>query len=826
MTPPLPSNGSEPDVAIDVPAPIDLPVANGPHSDHAAAVVVEVEHQHQLVQDTASRAGARLETSVERRRAELAATFAAQRQQANVGLASFSATTAQQTAAGAAKVTGVAATSRSGIDAQAVATRQGIDERIGGMAEQVSVAGDEQGNRAISGANEGAASARPSTASSDPDLAEGQEHIADAIDGKARTELSAAGTHTAQQVRSGVDQLTSGLYRPAQQHASQQADTVVQDAGQALARGETSAGTALAQTSAAAQHAAVLAHRSVDSALRTGQRTAEADLRAWATAAAARIHAAAQQIGTSLVEQGRSFAALVDARHGRRTQRSGFAERASSAVREAGEQAVLGLDEATTQLDDGGTQLADAHSQAVSGIGDSAAEALGKAGQGASTALNRITGKFGEHAEAGQAEVVADLQQGPAQAAAALDAEHQRGLTGLAATVDRAATVEASWVDNAHRTGHVGNQRFIGEAERLAGQARQPVQRLFGELIGSMRSWLRENLGDVWGGIVSGIILSLPAIAIAVGLLLSGPVGWGILAALFVVGAGLGIYARFSEYAADHGGQGPSIGEGFALVALGILDITGVPYIIEALAGQRAFAPHPMGRFEKYERGTQGVINLALLVVGGAKKLFGRTAGEVKPVAKPAEPVPIEPKPAEGPRPAERVEPTPLPTNDPATVPITGDANNTRFESARGWITKASPGERVRWTQVLFRRLRETSGDTWQYNEHVSADGGTHWTGEGAPFLFAIDPQGNVFQGRVGPETLVLEGQPLKGQPVYSKLRPLTGPPAPPPPPTPVPAPPQTPPPTPVPSNAPPIPPIPPHLPPPPHDDREPATVP
>ena len=49
-----------------------------------------------------------------------------------------------------------------------------------------------------------------------------------------------------------------------------------------------------------------------------------------------------------------------------------------------------------------------------------------------------------------------------------------------------------------------------------------------------------------------------------------------------------------------------------------------------------------MTTFERWERGTQGVINLALVVAGGAKKLFGHGVG--------GEPVPGErvPVPGEG----------------------------------------------------------------------------------------------------------------------------------------------------------------------------------
>ena len=181
-----------------------------------------------------------------------------------------------------------------------------------------------------------------------------------------------------------------------------------------------------------------------------------------------------------------------------------------------------------------------------------------------------------------------------------------------------------------------------------------------------MRTWLKSKLGNIAGGIVSGLILSLPAIALALVLLAAGPVGWGVLAALIIVGVGLGIHSRFAEYRADHHGQGPGWGAGIALVTLGALDITGIPYIVEASTGQRAFAPQPMTTFERWERGTQGVVNLVLMLAGGGKKLL---AGEARPV------VPVDPNAPGLGEPHPVVDPNvPVDPNAPAIDPADPNA--------------------------------------------------------------------------------------------------------------------------------------------------------
>ncbi len=211
---------------------------------------------------------------------------------------------------------------------------------------------------------------------------------------------------------------------------------------------------------------------------------------------------------------------------------------------------------------------------------------------------------------------------------------------------------------------------------------------------------------------MSGIILSLPTIAVAVGLLFAGPVGWAVLAGLMIVGAGLGIYGRFSEYAADHGGQGPGWGAGIALVGLGIADITGIPYIVEAAVGQRALAPRPMSTFERWERGTQGVIDLALIVAGGAKKLFGRAGEPVRA------PVPGERGPA--PVPGER-GPAPIPGERGPAEPIPGERGPGERGPGESGPSTPPPITKARMTE-LVRQIEPESGSSVPLGSPVAAD--------------------------------------------------------------------------------------------------------
>jgi hypothetical protein len=136
------------------------------------------------------------------------------------------------------------------------------------------------------------------------------------------------------------------------------------------------------------------------------------------------------------------------------------------------------------------------------------------------------------------------------------------------------------------------------------------------------------------------------------------------------------------------------------------------------------------------------------------------------PVGKgePAKPVePVEPP---------KTEPAPKPAvRDPHTAPLEGATNHEKFGVAREIILEQPPAKRLDATRTLFDRLRRESGGTWGAKESPSADGGAHWTGEGAPWIFAVDAAGNVFQGKIGPGTFVFGPGGIGIN--YSSLKPL-----------------------------------------------------
>ncbi|WP_146060317.1 Hint domain-containing protein [Amycolatopsis sp. CA-128772] len=550
--------------------------------------------------------------------------FAVQQAQLDAGRTTHAVQVAAATAEHRARVAGTSMAGRQRIGAVAAQASAEAGGRVSEMAAEVDHHAAGQAARTVADAPGHAAAARPAIATSDPEVAGQQRKVADAVSGKARTEVAAAADRTAAKVREHGARMRTEVFGPTADQARQQIGELARESDRAVGDGASVASGEIAGLGAQATRAAADAYRRATAALTAGRETARGDLTTWATRAKDRVTTIAGRLRTSVENQGRALAATRRRPH----------PATLDALRTAGGQVADAIGETGRTLRDGLEQLADSHGAAGADVGDRVRQGFTAAATAATTAAGRAEQAFDRHAGQIGAEAAADLTAAPDRTAAALSPHRQKGLADLSGAVDEAGTEQRSWASDARGRGEDGADRIASEARNLATTA--PAQRIFDEAIASMRSWLRDKLGDIAGGIASGLVLSLPTLLVAGALLLAGPVGWGVLAALIVVGAGLGIYSRFSEYAADHGGQGPGWGEGTLLVLLGVADITGIPYLVEAGVGRRAFAPRPMTEFERWERGTQGVVNLALVVVGGGKKVFG--AGER--ISVPADPHP------------------------------------------------------------------------------------------------------------------------------------------------------------------------------------------
>ena len=667
--------GEAPSLALPA---VEAP-AEAPPSRIGEEVVAATVEGQPTIDAAVAHAGAELDGAADRQEAGLRKAFSQQAAAVDRSVKTMAAAVRTSSAARSAAVAASAAQTTAAVRTSGATAKVAANATIGGLAAEAAGTGQQEANRATTSASAHVAAARPKAGVGEPEVAEGKRRIADDVTAKARRELSAAGARTAQAVRSGVGELRQKLYGPAGAKAAEQVASVVASTTRATQQGLGAARSGIERTARGSVAMGERASREIRRAVQAGERQALADVRAWTRSGHARIAAAADQMKHSILQQARAFAAQVGQGPLPRRRAAQVGSEVKAGVRAAVDATRANVQQATAGAAQGMGELATGHAAAVGQVGPAATAGFQRSGQAAVAAQAQTAAAFTAHATAASGGVSGELSQLPARASAALAPEHQRRTGDLRNLVDDADSRQAAWSGDARSRGEAGTGRFDAEANRLgdAASSRSSVESVqrwsFGGLIASARSWLRENLGDVLGGIISGILLSLPAIVIGVGLLLAGPVGWGVLAGLLVVGAGLGIYGRFRDYSHDHGGRSPSVLQGLGLVGLGIADITGIPYIVEGLAGQRAFAPTTMNRFESWERGTQGVIGLGLLIAGGAKKLFGEGPRAEVPI----EPRPVEVRPGEV-RPGEVTPAEPPPEVVPAT-----DVPNTQVPGPR-----------------------------------------------------------------------------------------------------------------------------------------------
>jgi hypothetical protein len=169
--------------------------------------------------------------------------------------------------------------------------------------------------------------------------------------------------------------------------------------------------------------------------------------------------------------------------------------------------------------------------------------------------------------------------------------------------------------------------------------------------IDSVRQWFLRTFGEFWGGLLFGILSALVVVVIGVA------IGWAvgaivgafiasatvaaIVTAVILIGGAIAIaiYARFQEFYADNPGQSAGFWRGLGLVALGVADLTGIPYMVEGIVGQRAFGAK-LNTAQRTERFGMGLVFLAtfgLATWKGVKWFRGRApAAPVDPHAPPA----------------------------------------------------------------------------------------------------------------------------------------------------------------------------------------------
>lgn len=234
--------------------------------------------------------------------------------------------------------------------------------------------------------------------------------------------------------------------------------------------------------------------------------------------------------------------------------------------------------------------------------------------------------------------------------------------------IDAGLAYQDQWVDKARADARSTAQQIgdrydalksQADARNASGAQRSWLSDAWDAVTGwidSVRQWFLRTFGDFWGGLLFGILSAIVVVAIglAIGWVVGAIVGFFIASAtvaaivtavILIAGAiGISIYARFQEFYADNPGQDAGFWRGLGLVGLGIADLTGIPYMVEAIVGQRAFGAKmtTAQRTERFGMGLVFLVTFGLATWKGVKWFRGRAPTAPAPVVDPAHP-PVDP---------------------------------------------------------------------------------------------------------------------------------------------------------------------------------------
>jgi hypothetical protein len=605
-----------------------------------------------------------------------------------------------------------AAAERIRMDMTILAERTSATALIAGLEADVLATGEAEATRAADGSEERAAAilatADALQGEGDDPRAEAQRDAAHRIARDTAEQCREAGADMAEKVRSEaakqarayqphldeflqkLDEATSGI--------GEQETAVLSDASAQINAQADQAILAVQQM--AAEGSALLSAREVEAVteIETFVQQRVLQLREARTAAAGQLAGPIGEARQALLLAGQDYAAEVDATQTGREAlladrqtllQQGFDQ--ASATLDAGRADVLqGLDELYAdfeamllpRIEQRRAEASEASLKLRDTIARAANDAMGSLARASEEARTAITGgidevlsgisdaagQFRNEVESNHAEAMAALAQAVDQGLATLDAK----VASAEAEMGGAVQTIGSRYDSLKSEAERRSEEESSLLPRVRGSWWDSITGFFSDLIASIKQWLVDKLGEFWGGLVFGILA-------AVVMVIAGIVAFSIIGALIgssilalkivgivlavaaVVGVVyLGVSNRWEEYRQDHNGEEPGIWAKIGLGLLGIADLTGIPFLIEGIAGQRITG----GKLEGFARGERIgmglVFTIASLVTLG-KFLFRPKGPAAPPEIKP----PPEVKPP-GVKPPEVKPPEEAPPETPA----------------------------------------------------------------------------------------------------------------------------------------------------------------
>lgn len=520
---------------------------------------------------------------------------------------------------------------------------------------------------------------------SEEGLAEAQQKAVQDIAAKAAQECRRTGAETAVQVRSEAVQHLQSYDTPLQDYLAQR-QTTYQETNQSLQSLATFAQQQIEQAATGSCQAVQEAMSQSQEALITQKEQALQQIAQWHTQAIGSLSQLSDQWQAGFTAQLGVFTGALQGYAGRVAGQLRSVERpvledviafASSVHEElaSNQQTALatinqgvvtvetGLSSAYEGQKTGLAGLLSSQQTAVQTIGTGFIQVIQEAGPTATTGMTQISAQTQTELVTAVDDAITELTQAQTEFSAQLQEPHQQALTALSGMVNEALTSEDQLISDAQSQMASAISQISSEYSSLKAQAdtlnnnaqatTQPrIHRFLGlenlwnaftEWLDSVRQWFIAQLGEYVGGLVFGLLSALVLVLVGVALvalvaLVSEIAAVVLVVVLLVVGIGLLIYNRFNEFMLAHQGQGPNWWQAIGLTLLGILDITGIPFIIEGIVGQ-TITGLDLNDATAGERLGGGIVALAAFVFSvfkGVKWIRSRNA-PVDPATTPVE---------------------------------------------------------------------------------------------------------------------------------------------------------------------------------------------
>jgi hypothetical protein len=555
--------------------------------------------------------------------------------------------------------------------------------------------------------------------------------------------VAARGAENIQKDAGEIDGQTKQAAGQFQQQTSQQVGQFQGSVDQAVQQGNRGIGEHAAASTAAMSGAAAEANQGIDGLGDAADDRLEADhdqavaeltrlvdslcaaLDAQASAAATQLETHGGEVATGLATEATAIAVeLADADPaqaatvaaaavGQLDQVSGEAQasatatgaEAATALRTAGQEGKAEVQRIAQEAQQHLQQLGAGAAQRAAQAGTTAAGMMAEAGQTVGQQLTDATGQAETELGAGASQLDGQLETGAQQAQGAIGQGTEQALAEQQANVGQVESKKQEAV--ADVGGRYDGLKSEAEAQSKSEQEGGGqkgiwswIKDTWSSVTEAIKKAFAATFGEWLGGFIYGILSALVVLLVVVAVLaLIAFIFTPFVAAvvgicLLVAAAGFGIYSRFQMFKA-YNGRSPGLGEGTLLVLLGIADVTGIPKIVEGIAGKRAFSNgHSMSKFESGEAVGSGIVEfIGFLVMargikgglkgkGGTETVDPNTGGKtVDPNAtKPVDPnatKPVEPIDPNATKPVEPVDPNATKPVDPnATKPT--DPNATK----------------------------------------------------------------------------------------------------------------------------------------------------